>query len=86
MGQSGIDRRRIAIQSPLKMCHRLVARRCLFAGVIVQMPLLMEQIWTRVEQQDLADNVLVNGVMIQMKPVQVNFFQHRLRRQMEREL
>jgi hypothetical protein len=84
MDESVVDRRRIAIHSPLKMFDRLVARRCLFTGVIVQMPLLVEQIWTRVEQQDLADMV-VHGVMIQMKPVQVNFFQHRLYRQIERE-
>ena len=67
------------------MFHRLVSRRRLFADVIVQMALMVKQIWTRVELQDLVD-VLVNGVMTQMKPVQVNFVQHRLHRQMEHEL
>ena len=50
------------------------------------MPLLMEQVRTGVKYQDLADNVVVNGMMIQMRPVQVTFVKHRLNRQIELEV
>ena len=85
MNESGIDRRRVTLHSPLEMFRRRFARWCLFTNVIVQMPLMVEDIGARVEQQDLVD-VLVDNVMTQTKPVQVSFVQYRLHRQREGEL
>ena len=85
MGQSGVDRTRITIQRPVKMFDRLVARRRLFANVVVQISLMVQRRWTRVEKQDFAD-VGVNGVMIQTQPVQVDCLELRLRRQSELEV
>lgn len=67
------------------MFHRLVARGRLFANVIVQMPLMLEDVRAGVEQQNLVD-VSMNGVMADVKPVQVNLVQDGLHWQQECEV